>query len=223
MKYVFFLYIMTISLSFLGQKDFDQMVKGLISKDVPVLTVESLNKSISKQVQGTTVKIFSAAFQEIGRTLAGAGQGFKAFLGVVLNILGDLAISIGTTVIASSKAIAALKASLLTSPAAPIALGGALIAIGAALKVFASSFGGSSAGFSPAGGGGGGVTGPGGSGFDSATFTAPEIEREDPEARFQLIVQGDIFETEDTSRRIVNLFQQAAEDEGVTFDNGAFA
>lgn len=47
MKYVFFLYIMTISLSFLGQKDFDQMVKGVISKDVPVLTVESLNKSIS--------------------------------------------------------------------------------------------------------------------------------------------------------------------------------
>ena len=32
MKYVFFLYIMTISLSFLGQKDFDQMVKGLSRK-----------------------------------------------------------------------------------------------------------------------------------------------------------------------------------------------
>lgn len=189
--------------------------------DITGKSLKQLNNDISKQIQGSTVKIFSSAFQEIGRTLAGAGQGFKGFLGVVLSILGDLAIAIGTTVIGSAKAIAALKASLLDPLGAgqAIVLGGALIAIGAALKVFSGSFGGSSAGFSTAGASSGG----GGSSFDEATFTTPEIERENPAPVFQLTVNGDMFDTADTAKRVIDIFTQAANDEGVEFKNGAFA
>ena len=60
-------------------------------------------------------------------------------------------------------------------------------------------------------------------GFADTSFTSPDAERVEPTPVFNLTVQGDIFDTGDTAKRIVNIFQEAAEDEGVTFENGAFA
>lgn len=186
-------------------------------------STDQFSKSIADSLENGAVRTISSAFQSLGKTLVDSGDDFKGFLGTVLNILGDLAISIGTTVIASSKAIAALKASLFAGPAAPIALGGALIAIGAALKVFGSKFGGSSTGSIPTSASGGGVAAGGDVGVpDTAIADAPTDREARPEqTQVQLIVQGDILDSQETGTRIAKILSDAFEKDGIVLNNGA--
>ena len=167
-------------------------------------------KQIAGVLQGGLTNAFSQSFQNIGQILAGAGNGFKGFVGIVLNALGDLAISLGTTIIASSSAIEALKAAFLGpigSGVAAIALGGALVAAGAALKVFGSSFGASSP--APSVGGFGNAAGQGiGGGGDQFSQTTPE-EREEAQTRVSINIQGDVLDSEDTGLRIARILENA--------------
>ena len=179
-------------------------------------------KEINESIGRSAVQTISSAFQSIGKSLVDSGDDFKGFLGTVLNILGDLAISIGTTVIASSKAIEALKTSLFTSSAAPIALGGALIAIGAALKVFGGKFGGQSSGSIPDGSGGGGGGIAGGASAPSTSITqAPQEDRRSSQTQVQLIVQGDVLDSQESGTRIAKILSDAFSRDGIVLNNGA--
>jgi hypothetical protein len=179
------------------------------TKDAVAQEVAGLNNVIKNGLVNT----LSVAFQDVGKILAGAGNGFKGFVGIVLNALGDLAISIGTTVIGSAIAIDALKKSLVGSPFAAVALGGALIAAGAALKTFAGSLGGGSTP-APSVGGFGSAAGEGIQTDDQFTQTTPE-ERENPEARVQLTVNGNIFDSEETGLRLASILEKTIRDENV--------
>lgn len=172
-------------------------------------TVKTETLDITNTVKNGLTNTIAQSFAQLGKTLAGAGGGFKQFLAIVVSALGDLAISIGTTVIGAALAIDALKASVVGTGAIGVALGGALVAIGAALKVFSSSLGGSGGGApisgfdAGVGGGGGGLVTSG------ASFAAPE-ERVEPETKVVVNVQGSILDSDETGLRIANILKEAS-------------
>ena len=182
-------------------------------------TAKDAAKSIDASLRSGVVNAISVSAQQIGKSLAGAGGGVKAFVGVVINALGDMAISLGTTVIASSKAIEALKAAFLGpvgSGVAAIGLGAALIAAGAALKVFGSSFGASSPSPSVSGFGEAAGAGIGGGQFSE---TLPE-ERAEAETKVNVTIQGDVFDSEETGLRIARILEDSSLNENVRVVGG---
>lgn len=90
------------------------------------------------------VDLFSSLGTLIGQSLSGATDPLKQFGATLLNILGTLAIQIGTLFIMWGIAIERWRDSF-ANPAAAIAAGIALVVIGAAIKGFASSFAGTAA------------------------------------------------------------------------------
>ena len=124
---------------------------------------QKLSKSVTASLQNGVARGVSSAFAIMAKSLAGAGSQGRAFFATMLNIFGDLAISIGTTIIATAKAITALKASITGSSITPIILGGGLVALGAILKTVGSKQG------APSGGGGGISAGAGGGGIASGS------------------------------------------------------
>lgn len=189
-------------------QDFEDVKNGASSE------IAGLNNVIKNGLVNT----LSVAFQDVGKILAGAGNGFKGFVGIVLNAVGDLAITIGTTVIGSAIAIDALKKSLIGSPFAAVALGGALIAAGAAIKTFASSLGGGGSA-APAVGGFGAAAGQGIQTEDQFTPTSPD-ERLEPETRVQLTIMGDVLDSTESGLRIAKILQDAVQTDNVKVFGG---
>lgn len=109
--------------------------------DTAVKGIKERANALNSALRSGVVSGLSRTFQFLGASLAQGELDFKGFVGVVISAFGDLAISIGTTVIASSVAIQALKASLVGTGAAAIVLGAALIAIGGGLKALGGSLG----------------------------------------------------------------------------------
>lgn len=188
---------------------------GVVKKEV---------NAFGQALSGGALNSITAIFNQLGKTLAGAGDGFEGFLGVALDALGNLAIAIGTTVAGSAKAIEALKLAVqpkFGSGAGAIIAGGALIAVGSALKVFASSFGGSSSSAQTTGGGSGAT----GSTDGTAATTDFNTDLEDSEDRqlarnVSVVVQGDLLNTgQETAQRIVELLNDNFEAEGSTLFN----
>lgn len=160
---------------------------------------------INQALEGALEKGAGSAFQAFGRSLVEGGSFLDSFLQLALSSLGDLAISIGTTVIGAAITISALKESIVGSPFIAIAAGAALIALGGALKAFSSSLGGGG-GSAPSSGGGGG----GSPDRTDQTFSRFEKEdREDPETRVTLNIQGDILDSDETGLRISRILEEA--------------
>lgn len=89
--------------------------------------------------------------QTIGAALIQGQNPWKAFLGTILSIIGDLALKLGAAAIATGIGVEAIGKSVLALTGGPaIAAGLALTLLGGALKAFAGQFGGQTSG----GGGG---------------------------------------------------------------------
>jgi TP901 family phage tail tape measure protein len=181
-------------------------------------SVKKSNQAINNSFKSSLVAGISRSAQVLGKTLVEGGNVFKAFAGVALDALGNLAISVGTTVIGAAISIDALKKSLFGSPAAAIAAGVALIAIGGAIKAFASQFsaGASSGGLPSSGAGGGGTAA-----FGQTTETDDVVT--DPQGAgtsVNVTIQGDVLDSDESGSRIVNLINEAFEKEGVQVNRG---
>jgi hypothetical protein len=157
--------------------------------------------------------------------LINGGKAWNNFGSTVLGILGDLLINIGQSIIAASEAIKALALALsnpITGFIGGLIAGAALIALGGALKALAgANAGGSSGSFSPAPAPtfGGGVTDVGG-----RQATLPEISNEDRERQarqdVQVVIHGDVLDSDETGLRIVDLINKAFDKQGVTVRRG---
>jgi len=202
-----------------------------ITQDFENKRAEILKKSAKKSgnevaqaLRNGVVRAVSQTAQAIGQLAIQGGNAFELLTSIALNALGDLAISIGTTVIGASKAIAGLRASLLGSPAAGIALGAALIAIGGALKAFAGSFGGSgdSGASLPSSPGGGGVAGgPFDPDFNPETGFTPEQDRErTTQSTVTVNIQGDVLDGDESRLRIAQLLEDSVKFDGAVVNTG---
>ncbi len=177
-------------------------------------TGEKVNSSLERQ-QAAFDSAFSSGISNTIQNLVTAvkdGQNLlDALFSNFLLTVADMAIKVGEVVVAVG--IAKLK--LLGTPFETIAAGAGLIAIGSILKAFA-------------GGGGEGATGAaagagGGAGGVGVTETLPEeLEPEEqvPSTVVNLNVEGSIFDSDNTARRLADLLNAGFDNENITLKQG---
>ena len=186
---------------------------GKISKTV-TKTANKASFDLKTRLGGA----IAAGVQNITQSLLSGENVFGNFAKFALQTFGDLAVQLGQFFIIQGIAVEALKS---ISGAAAIAAGVGLVALGSILKSVGG--GGSSAVGGAAGGGGGFATPNDTIGGGSASQPEAEEEREAPAVIFQTTVQGDILDSSDTQKRLFNLFQKGAEEEGIELGQGTFA
>ena len=126
-------------------------------------------------------------------------------------MLGDMAIQIGETLMLSGLGISALFS---LSGAAAIAAGAGLIALGSVMKSFA--------GGSSSGGGATSIPAPT-TGFDDTTSIAGPLNEDigssepgsiEKQQQVQLVVQGDILDSEETGTRLLEILNEEFDSKG---------
>ena len=192
---------------------------GSISTDSVKTTQDlaNLNQKVtafSSNITATSAAISSAfkngvqtavvsGISRIGASLAQGSKAFDGFGKQVLGIIGDMAIQIGTTILAIGTAVDAMAKSLTTFFGGfAIVAGIALIAIGGLLKSL-------SGGSATAGTNAGATAGGGSGGADlSPTSDLNQLEQQKQQNAIAVNIQGDVLDSKDTSLRIVELIQQ---------------
>tara|TARA_Y100001937_G_scaffold38865_2_gene55288 strand:- start:38 stop:1723 length:1686 start_codon:yes stop_codon:yes gene_type:complete len=167
--------------------------------------------TIKTQFVGGMVTAFSA----FGSAMATGGSAFKDFGKQVLSTIGGLAIQLGQFFILVGAAMSATKVLMGLSGGAAIAAGIGLTVLGGALQGMAGGGGGGGAVATTSTGGGGIVesdaslvntTG------DVTGFNEPEaIERQQ---QVQLVVQGDVLDSEETGTRLLNILNEEFDSKG---------
>lgn len=157
-------------------------------------------KQLANQLRSGLVGVISNSIQTVVKNLMAGRNAFAGFVSVVANLMGDLAIQMGATLIFAGLGIEALKS---LGGAAAIAAGAGLIAIGTILKALSG------------GGGSGDVGGAQGS-YTNPTYTADsgfgpasQEERNTPQTGVQVIVQGNILNSRDSALEIANVLNDA--------------
>ena len=177
-----------------------------------VASTAKTSKQLAGLINQAIVQTTSRGIQALTQSLVLGQKGFENFGKQIFSILGDLSIKLGESLILTGVGIESLKA---LSGAAAIAAGAGLIALGTILK---SVGGGPGLAGAPAGAGAGGFEGSSGGGVGSEGGVAvdQQEEREAPSTAVNLTVNGDVFDSDETSLRIASLLNNAFENEGVT-------
>ena len=181
---------------------------GSMVKTSKVMAVE-----ISKSMINVMGRGVASAFASFGAALAKGENAMQALLKGFTGMLGDMAIQMGTMLIAQAAAMFFSPNPAWQAQAGPLlAAGASLAAVGGAIKAFSGGGGGSSA--SASGGGAGGES----FGFTPLPddLTAQTKERVEPETRVAVNIQGDVLDSDETSLRIVTLLQDALDVNGAT-------
>lgn len=179
--------------------------------------MESLSRTIATQIRSVAAKSMSQGIQFMTNALITGEMNFSAFGKSIAGIIGNMAIQIGEMAIAAGITMESIGK--LTGTKAIIA-GAALIAIGSIIKGFA--------------GGGGGApvssipspvvpTGVDSVGTVSSPAQATEVVQEtleentedvtaiQREQRVQVVVQGDVLDSEETGLRLVEILNNEFE------------
>lgn len=119
-----------------------QNLSKVLAEDGPTIIAPQLSNieqrfaDFKNRLATSTLDLASAVgsgFAQLGQSLAQGANAFSAVGAAILSVMGDIATQLGQAAIAAGIAGIALK-NLFANPAAAIAAGGALVAIGAALK-----------------------------------------------------------------------------------------
>jgi hypothetical protein len=168
-----------------------------------------INQSLGNAISG--------GIQNVVASLAKGKSVFAEFGNFLIGMFGDLAIQLGQFYIADGLAKLALLA---ISPAAQIAAGASLIALGAIMKSFVS--GGAS------GGGGTAAIGaqPRGGEFSTQTdgLADPEaVKDRAPQTNVEIVVQGSLVQQEELGQFITKTLNESFSKQGVTLTDARFA
>lgn len=156
-------------------------------------------------------------FAAFGRALATGENAFDAFAKSFLGTLGQLMVQQGTAFILQGlgfKVIPGLQGS-----------GASLVATGSALAVFGGALSALSGGGGAAAASGAGAAAAGGEpvGQPTETVTAQATEREEPQTAVSVVVNGDVFDSQETGTRIAQILSDSFQQEGIVISNGSFA
>ncbi len=166
---------------------------------------KALSKQIGQAFSNGVASTITRGTQAAVLALRAGENAFSAFGKAALATIGDIAIQIGQTLILSGIGIESLK---VLGGAAAIAAGLGLVAIGTLIKAAAGDAGGS---FAP-----GSSTAPPLANVDGdGTDTTSDLNG--PNQTAQVIIQGDVFDTEETGLRIADILK----DQG--FNNAVIA
>lgn len=172
-------------------------------------------KEVGKQAFNTLGRGVGQAFAAFGQALATGEDAGKAFLQSLLGIFADIAIQLGTSYILQGIAASA-------NPFTP-GIGGPMITAGAALATFGGLLKGLSGGKSQtsAQSEGGGIA----STPSTSTDLTPtqDLQRAEATTQVSIVVQGDIFDSDQTSSRIVDLINTGYDKKGLVINQGVMA
>lgn len=188
-----------------------------IGFDNTATTIANTSKQLAQQFKAGLVNGISGGIQNIVNSIANGENAFKNFGKFVLQVMGDMAIQMGQTLIGAGIGIESLKA---LGGSAAIVAGAGLVALGAIMKSMA--------------GGGGSSSSAGGASADNyanqagpvtpTTLSEPDdIEQRNVGPRVQLVVQGDILDSDQTANRILDLLNKNFSDSGGSFNGASFA
>lgn len=174
-------------------------------------------------IAGALTSGISRSIQALGASLVTGENFFKSFVGIALNALGDLLISFGTGAIAVGATAEAIRSSIIgLFGGQAIVAGVAAIAAGGALKAFAGSIGGGSSSgptiASPTGTADGGVISS-----PAAPFAETQEEERRADQFVQVVVQGDILDSEESGTRILKLLTDNFKTNNGALVQGRFA
>lgn len=158
------------------------------------------------------------AFAAFGKAIATGQDAMQAFLDSLLATIGQSSIQLGTNFILQGAAY-----SLAGLPNGP-----ALMAAGAALATFGGVLSGISGGqaTAPQPGTPGGPpiqTEPAGGDTSTSPDISESIERREPQTQVVLNIQGDVLDSEESGLRIVKIFNDAFDKQGVVVKRGVMA
>ncbi len=142
---------------------------------------------------------FARSFSTIGEALVKGSNVFQEFGKVLLGLIGDMAIQVGT---------AAFLMGLATYNYGQAGLGLALIVLGGALKALGSGGGGGSSGVPDTGGGGGSI------GSSSSMMTQQAQTQPAQQTQVQVHVAGNVFDNRQTGLAIVDAINDAFQNQG---------
>lgn len=173
----------------------DQIVSSL------ALTAQKLGQIVNS---GLTNAI-SQGIQSIVSNLAKGKNAFDGFLKVIFGIFGDMAITIGTTLIAAGLGMEALRASIVGMTGGPALFAGiALVAVGTLLKALSGGGGGPETATTTAAVGPGGVAPP----PDVTSITEQPPADRNRKTEVAVNIQGNVLDRKETGLEIANVLQE---------------
>jgi len=196
----------------------------LTNDDILKANLETAKRSveeyaaIQKSLNQTILSGAVNTFKGVGAALAKGESGWAAFGKGVIGIIGDLAIAIGTNIIAQGFALSALAKALASPFTAPLAIaaGITLVALGGALKAIAGGGGGGPEAPTPTAGGGVGATSGGGIGTGNEIATNDD-ELEEIGPQVSITVQGNILDRRETGLELAEVIAEAFGGNAVVF------
>tara|TARA_Y100000114_G_scaffold44380_1_gene39954 strand:- start:1422 stop:3206 length:1785 start_codon:yes stop_codon:yes gene_type:complete len=163
--------------------------------------------NFSGNIKSAMVNATSLGVQALTKSLLLGQNGFKGFGQAIAGMLGDLATQMGSTLIASGLGIEALKS---FGGAAAIAAGAGLVALGTILKSFSGGGGGAAPATTGASTDVTAVPTVGGP-IETAELEDEEVATIEKEQRVQLVIQGDVFDSEETGTRLLSILNNEFE------------
>lgn len=180
-----------------------------IEKTIEETRIERV-KSVADTLKQTLLNSTANYIEKMGESLGRGEDMFKDFGDSVVGIMGDLAISIGKTLLFTGPAIeafiTAVNGLVPGSGLVAAAVGAGLILFGSALKSSVGKGGGASSSAPSSGFVGGGI--------GSTPINNSELQPRG--AQVQVNISGDVFDTEATGLRIVDILNKSFDQQGVT-------
>lgn len=161
---------------------------------------------------------FGNAVKQMTLALREGKNGLQAFGEAFIAALGNTMVQMGQSY-AAQAAVMYFSPNPVDNAKAPGLLGTSLALISLGTLMGASVGGGDTQGIgAAAGAGGGGIT----SSPDNAITSTPEAERQAPQTAVQVVVNGNVFDSEETGLRIVDILNKSFDQQGVII-RGAMA
>ncbi len=190
---------------------------GTFSTDFKTRTkqMEAQSKAVANTMRQAFAGTISGGIQEVIKSMRQGQSELDAFSKVFLQMIGDMAIKVGETLILTGIGINSLSA---LDGFQAIAAGAGLVAIGQIIK---SSAGGGGSDFSSSSGGGSG----GGNSFSDSpeALTAPELEDRAPTTNVEIVVQGSLVQQEELGSFITETLNETFGKQGLTITDARFA
>lgn len=163
-----------------------------------------------------------AGLESMGRSLQAGSMNWEDFGKSIIGVVGDMAIQLGTSLIAQGLAleafITAISSLLPGAGLAAAAAGAGLVIFGSALKASVGATGSGIAPSTPGSGSIGAITSP--------TETAPisdTIEQQKPNTEVVVNINGSVYDSDETGMRIVDLINSAFDKQGIVIKRGVVA
>lgn len=182
---------------------------------------EKALQDVGQQFQVGFVQGIAAGFAAIGRAAVQSQNIFKEFGKAVLGVIGNLLITLGqAAILVGILGTTSPVFGFLTGGPATVAAGIALTVLGGALQAIAQS--------AKTGGAGGTVTASSGAGIGGPALVTQEVNvnednltRAAPETVINVNVEGNVFDSDETGLRLVEVINNAFDRQGVTIRQGA--